>query len=221
MPGMSELADREGFIAVYPTGTSRTGLAPTWNAGNCCGYALINHVDDIGFLRALITKLESDYNIDHRRIYATGISNGGMLSFRAACELSDLMAAVAPVEGAQNIECHPTAPVPVLIFHGTADKFVPFDGGTTPFQAGPKRSDTPVRDSVKFWVQQDGCSPTPAHEETKEVRIDRYSECTAGAAVVLYAIQGGHHMWPGLRISGNHIPATEIMWKFFAEHPKP
>ena len=217
MTGMSTLADKETFLAVYPEGTGR---APTWNAGNCCGYAQQNNVDDISFLRALIAKLEQDHRIDPKRIYLAGISNGAMMSYRAACEMADVVAAVAPVEGAQNVACKPSAPVSVIVFHGTADKLVPFNGGSTPFQIGPHRTDTSVADAVAFWVKQDGCAPTPRHEESKEVHIDTYSGCKAGAGVALYAIQGGRHMWPGTAISGVQLPATEVMWKFFAAHPK-
>ncbi len=218
MSGMSELADREHFLAVYPSGTGR---AVTWNAGNCCGYALMNNVDDVAFLRAMIAKIESQYPVDRRRIYMTGISNGAMMSFRAACEMADVVAAVAPVEGAQNLECHPSAPVSVIIFHGTADRLVPMEGGVTPLQIGPKRTDMPTADAVRFWVKRDGCSATPQHDESDEVHTDLYSGCKDGSAVAFYAIQGGRHMWPGLKISGNHVPATEIMWRFFAAHPKP
>jgi polyhydroxybutyrate depolymerase len=221
MSGMSRMADRENFLAVYPTGTSRLGLAPTWNAGNCCGYALKNNVDDIGFLRALLNRLQTDYAVDPKRIYATGISNGAMMSYRAACELSDQIAAVAPVEGAQNVPCHPSSPVSVIVFHGTADRLVPFEGGASPFQLDPRRSDTPVLLTVAFWAKQDGCSMPPEHEETPELRIDTYSGCANGAGVALYVIRGGHHIWPGVRMSGNHVPATEIMWRFFVQHPKP
>ena len=221
MSGMSRMADRENFLAVYPTGTSRLGLAPTWNAGNCCGYALKNNVDDIGFLRALLNRLQTDYAVDPKRIYATGISNGAMMSYRAACELSDQIAAVAPVEGAQNSPCHPSSPVSVIVFHGAADRLVPFEGGVSPFQLDPRRSDTPVPQTVAFWAKQDGCPAPPKHEETAELRIDTYSGCANGAAVALYVIRGGHHIWPGVRMSGNHVPATEIMWQFFVQHPKP
>jgi len=218
MSGLSDKADDERFIAVYPTGT---GLAPTWNAGNCCGYGLDNHVDDIGFFRGLLDKLEHDYAIDRKRIYFTGISNGAMMSYRVACEMSDQVAAIAPVEGALNVECHPAAPVSVLIFHGTADHLVPFNGGSTPFQIGGKRNDNSVAYAVEFWVKRDGCSASPRREETTDARIDRYSDCQAGSAVALYAIQGGHHMWPGIGISGNSVPATDLIWSFFSAHPKP
>lgn len=221
MSGMSTKADKENFLAVYPSGTGRLSRVPTWNSGACCSYAMEHNVDDVAFLRALIKKLEQDYAVDPKRIYFTGISNGGMMSYRVACEMSDEVAAFAPVEGAQDLACHPSNPVSVIVFHGTADRLVPFDGGSTPFQMGSKRSDASVADTVAFWVKQDGCSPTPKHEETKVVHTDIYSDCKSGSAVVLYAIQGGHHTWPGTRISGNDVPATDLIWTFFEQHPKP
>jgi polyhydroxybutyrate depolymerase len=218
MSGMSAKADKENFLAVYPSGIGRV---PTWNAGACCGPAMQQNIDDVAFFRALIRKLEHDYPIDSKRIFFTGISNGAMMSYRLACEMADQIAAIAPVEGAQDLPCHPANPVAVIVFHGTDDHLVPFDGGSTPFQMGSKRSDTPVSDTVAFWAEEDGCSPTPKHAETAEVHTDIYSGCKDSTAVALYAIQGGHHMWPGLRISGNDIPATDLMWAFFAAHSKP
>jgi polyhydroxybutyrate depolymerase len=169
----------------------------------------------------LLAELERRYAVDRKRIYFTGISNGAMMSYRVACEMSDQVAAISPVEGALNVACHPSSPVSVLIFHGTADHLVPFDGGTTPFQIGDKRSDNSVAGAVEFWVKRDGCLAAPKHEETAEVHIDKYLECEGGSGVSLYAIQGGHHIWPGVALSGNSVPATDLMWSFFAAHPKP
>ena len=223
LSGMSETADKENFIAVYPRGTGRLNPAhlPTWNSGACCGYAMEQRVDDVAFLRALIDKIEKDYPIDQKRVFVTGISNGGMMSYRLACELSDKIAAAAPVEGSQDIPCQPSEPVSIIVFHGTADHLVPFNGGSTPFQMGSKRSDTPVLDTVAFWVKEDGCSQTPKHTESKELHTDVYTGCAGGTGVALYAIQGGHHNWPGTALSGNSVPATDLMWRFFSEHPKP
>jgi len=218
MSGMSAAADRETFLAVYPTGTGRL---PTWNAGPCCGYAVENRIDDVGFLDALIGRVERDYAVDPRRIFATGISNGGMMSYRLACELAGKVAAIAPVEGAQDLPCHPSNPVSVIIFHGTADRLVPFEGGATTFQVGRRRSDTSVSSSAAFWVEHNGCSATPKREESTEVQIENYSGCRDGTAVALYAIQGGRHIWPGTRLSRNDVPATSLRWSFFARHPKP
>jgi polyhydroxybutyrate depolymerase len=218
MSRMSELADQEKFLAVYPSGT---GTAPTWNSGNCCGYAQRNNVDDVAFIRAVIDQLKRDYSVDPKRIFATGISNGGMMSYRLACELSEEIAAIAPVEGAQNLDCRPSSPVSVLVFHGTADRLVPFDGGTSPYQVGPHRTDSSVPAAVKFWIAMDGCSATPERKETPQLHTAVYSGCKDGTGIALYAIQGGRHMWPGHALSGNDVPATQIIWKFFAQHPKP
>jgi polyhydroxybutyrate depolymerase len=220
LSGMSAKADQENFLVAYPTGTGRLKNIPTWNSGACCGYAMENKVDDVAFLRALLEKVEKDYSVDPKRVYATGISNGGMMSYRLACELSDKFAAISPVEGAQDLPCLPTSPVSVIVFHGTADHLVPFNGGSTPYQMGSIRSDTSVADTIAFWVNYDGCTPTPRHAQTEEVHTDIYSNCRAGTAVALYAIQGGHHMWPGTAISSNSVPATDLMWTFFKEHPK-
>lgn len=216
MSHIIELADKNGFIAVYPSGTGRGANAPvpTWNAGFCCAYAMVNKVDDVGFLRELIDRLERDYAVDPKRVYVTGISNGAMMSYRVACELSDKVAAIAPVEGAQDVDCKPTERVSLIVFHGTADHLVPFNGGTTPFQMGSRRSDNSVAGAISFWMKKDGCSPKPEHSETKEVHTDIYSGCEDGAGVALYAIQGGHHIWPGTLISGNYLNASQIMWDF-------
>lgn len=220
MSGMSTKADIENFLVAYPSGTGRFSRMPTWNSGNCCGYGMENKMDDVAFLRALIGKLEQDYTVDPRRIYATGISNGGMMSYRVACELADQFAAVAPVEGAQNVECKPSAHVSVIIFHGTADRLVAFDGGKTTHQIGPPRTDNSVAGAVSFWVKEDACATPPKHEEQGVLRIDTYSGCKSGTGVALYAIEGGRHTWPGTTISGNKVPATDLIWSFFAAHPK-
>ncbi|MGA2810960.1 MAG: PHB depolymerase family esterase [Candidatus Acidiferrum sp.] len=212
LSGMSGKADQEHFIAVYPSGT---GHLPTWNAGNCCGYAVENHVDDVGFFRALLEKLEHDYAVDRKRVYFTGISNGAMMSYRLACEMSEQVAAIAPVEGALNVDCHPSHAVSVLIFHGTADRLVPYDGGVT------TQINNSVPKAVDFWVKRDGCSGAPERGEIAEAHSEKYSACQDGTAVALYAIQGGRHMWPGHVLSGNSVPATDLMWSFFAAHPKP
>src|SRR5271156_1612634 len=152
---MSGKADAEHFVAVYPAGTGRV---VTWNAGACCGGAMKEKVDDVGFLRVLLEKIEREYAIDPKRVYFTGISNGAMMAYRVACEMAEQVAAIAPVEGALNVECHPTAPVAVLIFHGTADRIVPFEGGANGFEIDEGRRDNSVAGAVSFWAKRDGCA---------------------------------------------------------------
>jgi polyhydroxybutyrate depolymerase len=225
----SALADEKGFIVAYPYGTGRLdNKLLTWNGGTCCGYAFENQVDDVGFIRALIADLESQYKIDPKRIYATGLSNGGLMSFRLACDASDLFAAVAPVAGTLKYpRCNPSEPVSIIEFHGTEDGRIGYNGG-----AGPDSLvDVPfnsVKDSIDFWLEADQCDPTPQTEIFSDIKHDTYSKCSDGIAIELYTIIGGKHAWPG---SGGPawdggdqptqtISATDLIWEFFSSHPK-
>ena len=194
--GMNEVADREGFLVAYPNGSGRRDVLLTWNAGNCCGYAMRQRVDDVAFIRAMVAKIDRDYGIDRSRVYVTGMSNGGMLTHRLGCEAADLFAAIAPVAGALNIDCKPRDAVAVAIFHGTADDHVPYDGGTGS-KAFEPRVDRSVSYAVETWRKANGCTR------------DR---CRDGTAVTLFTIEGGGHAWPA--------SASEEIWKFFAAHPK-
>jgi len=229
MTGLSALGDKANFIVVYPDGTGRLDdRLLTWNAGNCCGYALDNQVDDAGFIRALIEKLARDYPIDARRVYATGISNGGMMAYRLACELSDQIAAIAPVAGALNVECKPTQPVSVIAFHGTNDQNVPFNGGAGSKSIDPHpRTDQSVAYAMVFWAQRDSCGATPTRDERGSIVHDTYASCANGTGVELYAVKGGGHAWPGgdrltvlLDAPAKEISASAVMWEFFKQHPK-
>jgi polyhydroxybutyrate depolymerase len=233
----SDEADREGFVVGYPNGTDRfrplmnligkRGFL-TWNAGGCCGYAMGHNIDDVGFLRAVVAQIEQDYPIDHRRVYAAGISNGGMMVYRLACEASDIFAAIGVVSGVLvKHPCAPRAPVSVIDFHGTEDQYVPINGGV-----GPKSVIhtvyPPVRDSILFWVGVDQCQVQPLVSRAPEgvLALD-YHDCRAGTAVTYYVIEGGGHAWPGgdrimalLDPPSTAISATAVMWRFFAAHPK-
>lgn len=201
MTGIDALADKYGFLVAYPQGTGRL---PTWNAGACCGYAQSNTVDDVAFIAALIDRLSGSYKIDRKRVYTTGISNGAMMSYRLACELSDTIAAAAPVEGAQDLPCHPSAPVSIIVFHGTADQLVPFHGGNMPYQIGPHRVDSSVPSTIEYWVKEDSRSAVSDHSETAGgAHVDIYPGCARGSGVALCAIQGGRHDWPGSPFSVN------------------
>jgi polyhydroxybutyrate depolymerase len=225
----SDMADRKGFIAVYPNGTGiLSGQLLTWNAGNCCGLALDLGTDDVGFLRVLLEKLKKDFSIDPKRIYVTGLSNGGMMSYRLACELSGEIAAIAPVAGAMNTECHPAKPVSVIIFHGTEDGHVRYDGGAPLVQADwHPRTDRPVRETASLWAKFNGCDPKAQTSIQGNVSIDRYGGCREGTEVVLYTIRGEGHTWPGgepwapwASVPTSEISATDLIWKFFFAHPK-
>ncbi|HEY9870491.1 MAG TPA: PHB depolymerase family esterase [Candidatus Obscuribacterales bacterium] len=227
MTGFNEKADKHGFIAVYPQGT---GVFPTWNSGNCCGYALRNKVDDVAFIRAMLDKLEHTYRIDRRRVFATGISNGGMMAFRLACELPDRIAAIAPVAAAFNLDsCADGEPVSVLMINGTADQHVPYGGGTGKKSLHP-RMDKPVSYAISYWVERNGCSSEPltSMSASGKIVIDRYRGGRDGTEVVLYTINGGGHAWPGRRNprvladepNTREISATDVIWDFFQAHPK-
>lgn len=229
--GMSAKADQAGFIAVYPNGTGPLeDRRLTWNTWNCCGYAAQHNVDDVVFIRALVGQLARDERIDPARIFATGISNGGMMSYRLACEAADLFAAVAPVSGALNTDtCTPGQPVSVIALHGTADENVPYDSGrgTKSFPGTkPTRDDRPVSYAIGFWTAFDQCDPLPQHAQTGNIVRDDYSGAN-GAAVMLVTINGGGHAWPdGARLAAfldpptQEINATDAIWDFFAQHPK-
>ena len=229
MSGMSPKADSAGFIVAYPQGTTTPNdELYTWNAGNCCGYALDNNVDDVGFIRALIEKLQAEYNIASKRIFLNGISNGGMMAYRLGCELSDKLAAIAPIAGALNVECKPAQPVSVVAFHGTNDDHVLYEGGEPITKADPHpRVDNSVAYAMSFWSQRDGCAPTPKREERGLIIRDEYTNCANGTGVLLFTIKGGPHIWPLSRgffmtdPPAQGLSATDAMWEFFKKHPKP
>ncbi|MBI2195276.1 MAG: hypothetical protein HYU43_02785 [Armatimonadetes bacterium] len=231
--GLDEKADTAGFIAVYPNGSGLLPRVLTWNAGNCCGYALKHQIDDVAFTRALLDDLVKAVQIDPRRIYATGMSNGAMMAYRLASELSDRIAAIAAVGGPMGTEtCNPRRPVPVIHFHGTADEFAPFHGGVGK-KSLSKTHFYSVDDSIRAWVQANEC---PSEAQTAELpdraddgtKVSRriYGPGKNDAEVVLILIEGGGHTWPGrqpritsLGVSTRDISANDLLWEFFEKHP--
>jgi polyhydroxybutyrate depolymerase len=210
---LSEKAAAAGFVLVYPRGT---GFISGWNGGDCCG----SMVDDVGFVSALIDRLQEDLCIDPQRVYATGFSNGGFLSHRLACELSDRIAAIASVAGVMGIDdCTPTRPVPVLQMHGTGDLVVPYGGSTLlGFESVPE--------TIAAWVARDGCEGEPVVSyQHEEVTCERHERCEAGVEVELCTVEGGGHTWPGgADIFGagpttQNLAANDRLWDFFVAHP--
>lgn len=231
MTGFTRLAEREGFIVAYPDGTSR-GRTPllTWNAGHCCGSAMQDKVDDVGFISALIDAVQADHRVDSARIYVTGMSNGGMMSHRLGIELSHRIAAIAPVVGAIfGDESAPRSPVSAIIFNGMRDESVPFEGGP-PGGVGARAWDgtptKPAEAQAAFWAKAGGCNATPRREDRGGYVLTRH-DCPASVAVELYAVKENGHAWPGGRAGSQRgdtpsdvVNATQVMWEFFRGHPK-
>lgn len=226
-------ADEAGFIAVYPNGTGKRSSF-YWNGGRCCGPAIKNNVDDVAFIDALLDDLAANYAVDDRRVYVTGISNGGIMAYRLAAELSDRIAAIAPVAGCLEIELGELKrPVSVLHFHGTRDDFVPFAGGKGEKSITGTRFRS-VEQSVALWAKANGCGENMTIEVLSksgdELTVTRksYGPGKDGAEVALVVIEGGGHTWPGkkppIKILGKsalNISANDLMWDFFQRHALP
>jgi len=224
--GFTPLAEREGFAVAYPDGLNRR-----WNDGRGVGGAQ----DDVGFVRVLVDSLAGELGLDRRRIYATGISNGAMFSYRLACDLPGVLAAIAPVAGAVpgvlEERCGATVPVAVVAFQGTGDPFVPYAGGGAGLRGGPVLS---AERSARLWARVNGCTvppnadaPTDSVIDGTRVRRESYPACSNNRAVVLYTIEGGGHTWPGgpagahrLGRASREIDATGLIWAFFQRHPR-
>ncbi len=222
---MDKSADTHGYIVVYPE-----GVATSWNAGDCCGTAWTNAVDDVAFVKAMLARLETDWCIDPKRVYSTGYSNGGFLSYRLACEMADTFAAIAPVAGQMGVDptgCKPSRPVPVLDFHGTADPIVPYNGGVASFQSGLGALNfRSTAETLSIWRNKDSCLGSgKVIYQQGDATCTLYDTCLLGSEVVHCKIEGGGHTWPGgvpvplVGKTSNDISATETMVQFFLAHP--
>jgi polyhydroxybutyrate depolymerase len=224
---ISAKGEAEGFIAVYPQGSGGiAGKLKTWNAGTCCGHAMQQRIDEIAFVVALLDDLQATVAIDRARVYATGISNGGMMAYEVACSLADRIAAIAVVAGEMTAldRCRPSRPVPVLVIHGSADRNLPIEGGVgaKALAAHDVRS---LASAVDFWRRHDGCGENAQSEVDGAVRRTRYPSCSGGSEVELVTIEGGGHSWPGgdrlarfLDPPSPSLDATADIWRFFARH---
>jgi polyhydroxybutyrate depolymerase len=237
---MDRSADREGYIAVYPNGSSGFGdRFLTWNAGLCCGPAAMLQIDDVGFVMALLDDLPRRTPVDAARIYATGLSNGAMMAYRLASELSSRIAAVAGVAGTLNVQTfRPSRPMAVLHIHSTTDPIARFEGGFGPPSAAADTSamNASVESMIRRWIDFDGCpakpavvdaiagaagSPDEGHSAIRRV----YRPCREGVEVVLWQLSGPGHVWPGgvrdyntqlLGTGTAVIDANTEMWRFFS-----
>jgi polyhydroxybutyrate depolymerase len=227
--GLVTLSEKEGAIVVFPNGTSKlkSGMFATWNAGNCCGDARDNKVDDVGFVRKIVANLTHQMNIDKNRIYATGMSNGAMMSYRLACEMPDVFTGIAAVAGTDNTQlCHPAKPISILHIHAKNDSMVLFTGGAGPDSRYKEAvtNFTSVPDTLTKWVRLNACSPTPRRILEKEgAYCDVYESCKGNAQVQLCVTEAGGHSWPGgVKRRGKEpasqaISANEVMWEFFKQ----
>jgi polyhydroxybutyrate depolymerase len=202
----SALADSAGFIAVYPD-----GIGAKWR--------FMGRSDaDILFTMAIVDKLAADRPIDRRRIYATGISNGAQMAWRLACDRPSAFAALGFVSGGYFKVCGTPARPPIILFHGTSDRLLPYDG---------RGMLMPVRDFAIGWAEREGCS-LASQGEVIYRKGDATGErwvCRPGEEVDLYTLQGKGHSWPGSSmpawITSRDVDATAVMWAFFQAHPQP
>lgn len=231
MTGFSEKAGKEGFIVVYPNGTGRfKDKLLTWNADHCCGYAMENRIDDVGFINALIDKLIKDYPVDPKRIYAAGMSNGGMMTHRLGIALSNRFAAIAPVVATLfGDESKPEYPVSAIMFNGMLDKSVPNQGGS-PGGRFPNAWDgtptKPAMEQAEFWAKADGCTSIP-REHDQGLYILRQYHCPAGKDVEIYLVKDNGHAWPGGQSGSRRgdkpsssLNTTDVIWAFFKAHAR-
>jgi len=238
--GFSRLADRERFFVLYPEGMNLFGFLSHWNAGHCCGKAAADGVDDVGFVAESIERVCRRLPVDRTRIYMTGFSNGGMLTYRFAAERGDMLAAAAALGASAGGKAsdkapawqipEPAAVLPLLSIHGLVDDFVPFSGGRSPARGG-ERSYLPVPESLQIFIDRNRCSRQTETEGLCGGRVHRtvWDDEHGGAPVVLYRIEGWGHVWPGRHFTETmpegkgleEFDAAEIVWAFFKQHRRP
>lgn len=224
-------SESEGYIALFPNGYSKfkSGKLATWNAETCCGEARDKKINDIEFIKKIIEKTKSELNIDSHKIFATGISNGGMISYRIACELADIFKAIAAVASTDNvIDCNPKNPISILHIHANNDDHILFNGGMGP-KAINKAAETEfisVPKTIAKWVRINECPKIPKRILNIEgAYCDLYSPCKNHTEVKLCVTEKGGHSWPGgekPRSNSGESPssvisATDLIWDFFKE----
>lgn len=240
--GFDKLSDKNGFVVVYPD-----GIKKQWSDGRSSEetghYVNKENIDDVGFISALIDHLIKKLNIDPKRVYITGMSNGAIMAYRLACELTEKIAAIAPVTGniSQNLfpSCSPSRPISVLAINNVNDPLVPWAGGDITGPSGFKKFGKVLStsDTIRFWVNHNNClsSPVITHEPDTDpkdgtrIRKEVYRDGKDGTEVILYAIEGGGHTWPSgyqylrekiIGKTSKDIDANEVIWEFFKKHTR-
>jgi polyhydroxybutyrate depolymerase len=204
----NDAAEAHGMLVAYPA-----GIGASFNAGSCCGEASSSGVDDVGFARALVQDVALKMCVDPRRVYATGMSNGGHMAHRLACEAADLFAATASVTGALRLgECAPSRPISMVQYHGTSDTIVGY---------------AEIPGMMEAWAARNGCSDTPSTTfEQGDMHCQTWPDCDAGVEVTLCTIDGGGHCWPGngsciFGHSSTELHASEAIATMFEVQPLP
>ncbi len=236
--GFDRIADRDGAIVVYPD-----GIGHSWNDGrpDVNSRAVGEHVDDVGFLAGLARELGTLHAVDLARVYVTGISNGGLMSYRLACDAARVFAAAAAVAANFSTQlapqCNPDRPIPVLIMNGTEDPIMPWNGGAVRVLWLKHGTVLSAPDTAARWLALDHCAPlaprgaplTAVPEDGTAAQLHSAS-CSGEAAVQLYEIRGGGHTWPGgkpylsARLIGrvsHALDANQVVWGFFRQHRLP
>ncbi len=242
----NQLADRKGFIVMYPNGIGLFGLLQHWNAGFCCGKASVTSIDDVGFVMKAVNTIKRRARIDPGRIFLAGYSNGGMLAHRIASQHPDVFAALAVVAGSVGGE-HPNVrqnkrpvppgkPIPVIIFHGEQDESVPYRGGRGQETTGAYRFDS-ASESARFWYSNNGCAKKPVEKTLRNGLVKLRTWCTdeeneiqnKRKTVALYTLAKWGHDWPGGFIARKfhsekplyNFPTTNLIWSFFLVSSEP
>jgi polyhydroxybutyrate depolymerase len=251
--GMNDAADKDGYLVAYPNGTRiSTVLTPDpvakqaqygWNAGECCGLPVTKKVNDVGFLLKVISDIAAHTPVDLRRVYATGISNGGMMAYALASEASTHFAAISSISGQVELPTiHPTRSVPTMEFHSVDDPIALYKGSPN---KNPKLV-LSVQEGVNQWVKADGCATKPHVGKTivgtgpvsqgETATLITYTHCRSGAEVALWRFTGSGHVWPGATFNTGPmntwllagvgrgivlVNANEAMWQFFRHYALP
>jgi polyhydroxybutyrate depolymerase len=215
--GFDASAEPRGMLVAYPA-----GIGSSFNSGACCGDAYAQDVDDVGFARALVDEVSRTYCVDPRRVFVTGMSNGGHMAHLLACVAADVFAAGASVTGVLQLapaDCTPARPISMLDFHGNSDLIVPYGGG------GPGYP--PVPDMMSAWAARDGCAAASGVVfEQDDMRCETWPACQDDVEVTLCTIDGGGHCWPGpgdcpFGHNSSARVASDVIADMFMAHPMP
>ena len=232
----NELADRDGFIVVYPNAINKN-----WNDGRKLEDVIAwkEDIDDVGFITAIVDKLKQKYKIDSKRIFTTGMSNGGFMTSRLLCDRADIFSGGAILTASLSKDympkCDPEKPVAVMVMNGTEDPLVPYDGGLIKVFRKTRGEIVSTDEIVDFWKDKNGCTvkkntvalPDSTADDTTVI-VEEYSNCQDRGALVLYTIKGGGHTWPGgkqylgerwIGKTNRDIVACDVIWEFFKTLP--